>query len=168
MMNPQLEVAVRQIEFARAYTLELISDVPHEDWFRMPEGATTHIGWQVAHLAIAEYGLCLFRQRDRRAEDAELMAGRYRKAYSKGSTPEAGPDNNASPEEILATLDRVHQQALLEMAEIPDRQLAQPVEMPFLGYPTKLGALLFCSHHEFLHAGQIGLLRRLLGKPPLR
>ena len=33
---------------------------------------------------------------------------------------------------------------------------------------TKLGALFFCSVHEMMHAGQIGLLRRLLGKSPLR
>jgi hypothetical protein len=41
--------------------------------------------------------------------------------------------------------------------------------MPYVeGYPNKLGALLMASHHEFLHAGQIGLLRRLLGKVPVR
>lgn len=167
-MNPQLEVAVKQIEFARNYTLELLADVPHDEWFQIPPGASTHIGWQAAHLAIAEYGLCLFRQRDRRPEDAGLMSGKYRKAYGKGSTPDADPANNAAPDEILATLDRVHQQALREIAEIPDAQLAEPVDMPYAGYPTKLGALLFCSHHELLHAGQIGLLRRLLGKHPLR
>jgi hypothetical protein len=31
-----------------------------------------------------------------------------------------------------------------------------------------LDALLFSSKHEMLHAGQIGLLRRLFGKQPLR
>jgi hypothetical protein len=40
--------------------------------------------------------------------------------------------------------------------------------MPFAGFPTKFGSLLFCSHHEMLHAGQIGLLRRLTGKLPIR
>jgi hypothetical protein len=40
--------------------------------------------------------------------------------------------------------------------------------MPYAGYPTKLGALLFCPLHEMIHAGQIGLLRRLMGKPPIR
>jgi uncharacterized damage-inducible protein DinB len=31
-----------------------------------------------------------------------------------------------------------------------------------------MGALNFSADHEYLHAGQIGLLRRLLGKEPLR
>jgi hypothetical protein len=167
-MHPQLEIAIQQIEFARGYTLELINDVPHDDWFRMPAGCASHIGWQAAHLAIAQYGLCLFRQRDRRPDDAELFDGKYRKRYGKGTTPNADPVNNSTPDEILATLDRVHRQSLRELAEIPDAQLAEPCDMPYAGYPTKLGALLFCSHHEMLHAGQIGLLRRLLGKDPLR
>ncbi len=32
---------------------------------------------------------------------------------------------------------------------------------------TKLRALLWCAHHEMLHAGQMGLLRRHLGYPPM-
>jgi signal peptidase I len=44
----------------------------------------------------------------------------------------------------------------------------EPVDEPYAAFATKLGALLFCPAHEMLHAGQIGLLRRLLDKPPLR
>lgn len=32
---------------------------------------------------------------------------------------------------------------------------------------TKMESLLWCAHHEMLHAGQIGLLRRQLGYAPL-
>jgi uncharacterized damage-inducible protein DinB len=31
---------------------------------------------------------------------------------------------------------------------------------------TKLEALFWCSQHELIHAGQIALLRRLIGKEP--
>jgi hypothetical protein len=40
--------------------------------------------------------------------------------------------------------------------------------VPYAAFATKFGGLLFCSHHEMLHAGQIGLLRRLIGKAPVR
>jgi uncharacterized damage-inducible protein DinB len=62
----------------------------------------------------------------------------------------------------------VHQQALKELPVCTQQQLAEPSDEPYAVTPTKLGALFFCSHHEMLHAGQIGLLRRLLGKSPLR
>jgi hypothetical protein len=43
-----------------------------------------------------------------------------------------------------------------------------PLEQPRPLFKTKLGAIEWCAQHEFVHAGQIALLRRLMGKAPLR
>ena len=163
-----LDIARRQIEFARTYTHSLLQDLEDADWFRQPREGVTHIAWQVGHLAMAEYGLCLFRIRGRQPEDLELMSGKFRKQFSKGSLPDSNPATNPSAREIREVLDRVHQQALREMAGYSEALLNEPAEDPRAVFETKLGALFFCSHHELLHAGQIGLLRRLLGKPPVR
>jgi hypothetical protein len=163
-----LQLAIEQVKFAREYTLSLLADIDDAEWFVMPTGANTHIAWQVGHLTMAEYGLCLFRQRGRQSEDLELMPSKFRKQFSRGSTPDPNPTNQPTPAEIRAAFNRVHQQCLQEMGTFPAEQLHEPIDMPYAAYPTKLGALLFCSHHEMLHAGQIGLLRRLLGKPPIR
>ncbi|HPM84627.1 MAG TPA: DinB family protein [Candidatus Anammoximicrobium sp.] len=163
-----LLLAIRQIEFARGYTLSLLDGLTAEDWFRRPTEADTHIAWQIGHLAMAEYGLCLFRIRGRQPEDLDLMSSKFRKQFSKGSQPDPEPANNPTPAELRSVLDRVHQQAAKELAACTEQQLAEPIDEPFAVTPTKLGALFFCSHHEMLHAGQIGLLRRLLGKSPLR
>ena len=166
--TPRLEIARKQIEFARSYTLSLLEDIDDDDWFRRPGNVVTHVAWQIGHLAIAEYGLVLFRQRGRRSEDAELMSARFRKQFSRGSTPDPDPTNCPAPQEIREVFARVHKQALTELASYPEEQLDEPVEEPYAAFATKLGALLFCPAHEMLHAGQIGLLRRLLDKPPLR
>lgn len=166
--SPHLDIAIKQIEFARNYTLSLLKDIDEQSWFTMPPGCATHIGWQVAHLAMAQYGLCLFRVRGRMREDSELMSSKFRKQFSRGSQPDPDPANNPSPSEIRQVFDCVYQQSLREMAGYSDAILSEPVEEPYAAYNTKLGALLFCSHHEMIHAGQIGLLRRLLGKAPVR
>ena len=163
-----LEIARRQIEFARNYTKTLLADVAPGDWFQCPPGCQTHLAWQVGHLAMAEYGLALFRQRGRAENDGDLMSGAFRKQFSKGSVPNADPASNPSPEEILAVFDRVHAQALREIPTFPASELEQKIPEPHAAFDTKLGALLFCAQHEMLHAGQIGLLRRLLGKAPIR
>jgi hypothetical protein len=163
-----LDIARRQIEFARVYTLGLLEDLDEWDWFRRPQEGVTHVAWQVGHLAMAEYGLCLFRIRGRRPEDLDLMSARFRKQFSKGSQPEPDPSVNPHPAEIREVLDRIHQQALREMAGYGEALLNEPAEDPRAVFETKLGSLFFCSHHEMLHAGQIGLLRRLLGKSSLR
>ena len=164
----RLEVAQKQIEFARNYTLSLLEDVETKLWFSMPENSSTHIGWQVGHLAMAEYGLALFRQRGRQPDDTTLMSSRFRKAFSRGSTPNPDPSANPEPNEIREVFDRVHQQVLSELPTFDQAQLDEPVDEPYAGFPTKWGALLFCSHHEMIHAGQIGVIRRLLGKEPVR
>lgn len=166
--STSLHLALASLESARSYTLSLLEDIDSDDWFRMPQGAPTHLAWQIGHLAMAEYGLALFRQRGRQPLDLDLMSSSFRKLFSKGSLPEANPSVYPSMEEIHQTLARVHKQVLAEAPGFSESQLAESVEMPYFGSPTRLGALVFCSHHEMIHAGQIGLLRRLLGKNPVR
>lgn len=161
-------LALAQIEFARAYTLSIIDAIDEGLWFTMPAGCPTHVAWQVGHLAMAEYGLCLFRLRGRQEVDLSLMTSGFRKLFSKGAVPEADASKYPSAAEIRATLDRVHAQVRVEAPGFTEQQLAEPVEMPYAVHANKLGGLLFCSHHEMLHAGQLGLLRRLLGQQPLR
>lgn len=163
-----LKLALRQIEFARGYTLSLLNEIDVSQWFAMPHDAPTHVAWQVGHLAMAEYGLCLFRQRGRQPIDLELMSSKFRKMFGRGSVPVADATQYPSAAEIRATFERVHAQSLLEIPAISPEQLAEPVEMPYAVEATKLGSLLFCSHHEMLHAGQLGLLRRMLGMVPIR
>jgi hypothetical protein len=163
-----LQLALHQIEFARAYTLSIVNEIDESQWFVMPPGCPTHVAWQVGHLAMAEYGLCLFRMRGRQEVDLELMTSGFRKLFSKGTTPESDPARYPSIAEIRATFDRVHAQTLRELPGATEAQLAEPVDMPYAVHANKLGGLLFCSHHEMLHAGQLGLLRRLLGNQPVR
>jgi hypothetical protein len=167
-MHTPLELATKQIEFARQYTLALIEDVADEEWFTIPEGAVSHIGWQVGHLAMAEYGLTLLRIRDRQLEDKELIPNEFLRVFKKGSTPVAGSAGHPSVVEMRQTLDRVHKRALSEMATYSESLLNEPLPDPTAVYPNKLGSLLFCPAHEMLHAGQIGTLRRMLGKTPVR
>jgi len=167
-MDSPLELATKQIAFARSYTVNLLEDLDDDLWFTMPDGCSTHVAWQVAHLAMAQYGLCLFRQRGRADVDRELLPRGFVQKYGKGSTPNPAPEDNLSPAEIREILDRINAQACEEMSGFSDVQLSEPIDMPYAVYPTKLGALVFCADHEMLHAGQIGLLRRLLGKEPIR
>ena len=167
-VSERLEIAKKQIQSARAYTLIMLEGLTEPDWFAMPQSAPTHIAWQVGHLAMAQYGLTLFRQRGRAEVDTKLMSGKFRKKFMKGTLPEPQSDAMPSSSEILEVLHRVNDQMLLEIDTFDGPGLDEPAEMPYAGYPTKYGALLFMPHHEMLHSGQIGLIRRLLGKDPIR
>jgi uncharacterized damage-inducible protein DinB len=86
----------------------------------------------------------------------------------KGTTASSDRGSHPAPEEILAVLDRVHQQVLIEVPRFPDTELDQPIDPPHAVVATRYGSMLFAGDHEMLHAGQIGFLRRLMGKPPVR
>ncbi|RMF39456.1 MAG: DinB family protein [Planctomycetota bacterium] len=162
------DAAIAQMRWLRQYTLQLIDSVPQQQWYEQPAGTPTHVAWQVGHLAVSQYGLMLFRQRGRAAGDLEIMPGWLRKRFGRGSSPMPCDGDAPAPATLLEYLHRIHQQSLEESSQLSATTLREPVDLPYAAFPNKLGALLLCPIHESIHAGQIGLVRRLLGYPPLR
>lgn len=160
--------AVGQIKFARQYTLGLLDATPKELWFQVPDGLPTNIAWQVGHLAVSQYGLLMFRVRGRRPEDLKLIPGKFRKKYSRQTTPSDDEAVQPTADELIDKLARVHELALDVLDAVAPKVLLEPMDEPFAAYPTKLGAILFCPLHEHIHIGQIGLIRRAFGLEPVR
>jgi uncharacterized damage-inducible protein DinB len=167
MPESNLALAIDQIRFARGYTLQLIADIDPAEWFHMPGGGVTHVAWQLGHLAMAEYRLALERTRGSLPEDDALIGEPFLKAFGRASAPSPDARQYPSPAEIRAVLDRVHEQTLRELPGLSEAALAEPPTKPHKLAATKLASILWCGQHEMLHAGQIGLLRRTLGRPPL-
>jgi uncharacterized damage-inducible protein DinB len=163
----RLQLAIDQIIFARNYTLELLEQTPSAEWYRQSAGGVSHVAWQVGHLAYAEYRLALWRIRGQQLEDDTLFSHDFVRLFGPDSVPDFDPANYLAPAEIRAMLDRVHERTLRELRSLDEAELDQPVPHPHRFAKTKLLALLWCAQHEMLHAGQIGLLRRLLGYPPM-
>jgi hypothetical protein len=161
-----LNRAIEQIRFARWYTSELLSDIPLDQWFQMPAVDSTHVAWQAGHLAFAQHALCIMRQRPERPEDEQLIPAAFRQLFGRNSLPSADPAAYPSAAEIRATFDRVHDHVLHEIADFDPASLNAPGLKPHRFCKTRLDSLFWCSQHELVHAGQIALLRRLLGKSP--
>ena len=160
---------VRDIRKARMYTEDMLSHVDQADWFRQPSEGVTHVAWQVGHLAMAQYSLALKRVRGEEAGDGELISPEFRKLFGKGSTPVPDPAVFPTPEEIRAVFDQVNRQVLAESSDWSEDLLAEATgEPPHPMFKTKEEAIRWSIQHEFIHAGQIGLLRRLFGATPLR
>jgi hypothetical protein len=163
-----LQSALEQFRAARKYTLALVDGFSPEQWFWVPTPPVSHVAWQIGHLAVAQYGLMLFRQRGRLLEDADLLPSEFRKAFAKGTNPQDDSKAYPPPNEILAVLRRVNDQVEREAGAYDPARMDDPTDPPHAGPATRLGSLMFAAHHEMLHGGQIGLLRRLMGLNPLR
>jgi hypothetical protein len=163
----RVQLAVEQIVFARNYTMRLLDQTPVAEWFRQPPGGVSHVAWQVGHLAFAQYRMALERIRGPLPQDADLISAEFLRLFGRDSVPDPDPAKYPTPAEIRAVFDRVHEQVLRELRGLDEGELDRPVRRPHPLVQTKLWALLWCAQHEAVHAGQIGLLRRQLGYPPL-
>ena len=161
----RLQLTIEQIVFARKYTIGLLDQTPMVEWFRQPPGGVSHVAWQVGHIAFSEYRLALWRIRGERPDDDALFPPEFKRLFGADSVPQGG--SAFPPAELRAVLDRVHEQVLRELPGLDEAELDLAVPHPHPFAKTKFLALLWCAQHEMLHAGQIGLLRRLLGYPPL-
>jgi uncharacterized damage-inducible protein DinB len=156
-----------EIDAARKYTYGLLEAFDERQWFRQPNEGVTHIAWQVGHLAIAQYSLALSRLRGVQLGDDAILPASYEALFSRTTVPDPDATKYPAPAEIRATLDRVHVRVRDEVSKYSDAELAAAaIGKPHPVFMTKLGALVWCARHEMIHAGQIGLLKRLLGAPP--
>lgn len=167
MNTTPLQLAIDRIAVARKYTVNLIDHIDPALWFQQPSGGVTHVAWQVGHLAFAEYRLALERVRGVLPGDAKLLPEAFTALFGRTSTPDADATKYPAPSEIRGVFDAVHAQVMQEAPAYRDMDIDRPTDKPHPAFTTKIGALLWCSMHEMTHAGQIGLLRRFLGMPPL-
>ena len=161
-----------QLNRTRVLSLQMIDRIDHEKWYEMPMGIT-HVAWNVGHIAIAEYFLGLFLVRGPRDSDATIIPETYRGLFGYGSEVSADPTIYPSPDELLTVLEQVHKQVMLETNEMPAQVLTEACvfdDPEFDHHPIftrKGGALEWLTHHEHIHIGQIGFLRRTFGDKPI-
>ncbi|MED5401465.1 MAG: DinB family protein [Planctomycetota bacterium] len=164
----RISEVIDRIQSVRDYTAGLVDAVPESDWFRQPAEGVTHVAWQVGHMAMAQYRLALDLVRGVQPGDDELIGARVLDTYGKDSIPDPDPSANAGVEEIRSAYDAVHLAVIREIGGMDDSILDEPSSRPHPVFDTKGGALEWSAWHEMLHAGQIGLIRRLLGEKWLR
>jgi hypothetical protein len=163
----QIELARQRIQFAREYTHKLLDKTDVKDWYRIPQAGVSHIAWQMGHMAISEYRLALERLRGVLPDDQNLITERFLRAFGRVSVPDADVSRHLPVEELRSVFDRVHAQVLKELLTFTDADLEEPVLKPHALAKTKGESLFWCAHHEGVHTGHIGLLRRQLGYDPV-
>lgn len=161
------EFALHSLRCARGYVQTLLDSVPEDRWFEMP-GGITHVAWQVGHLAVSQARLVFVRVLGEPEDLAGTLPDGYASLFGKGSAPL--PDAAAYPTlgELRGAFNGVYSRVLVTVPTLTESLLCEPVANPHPAFDDKFGALLWAARHELVHAGQIGLLRRLMGGSPLR
>jgi hypothetical protein len=90
-------------------------------------------------------------------------------AYATGSSPRTSPQPPVGLARIAAGIGTTGEFLLAKFESLSDEELGQPLDPKSVRAPLDppvLGSLLsFFVVHEGYHSGQLGLARRVLGKP---
>jgi hypothetical protein len=117
------------------------------------------LAWQLGHLACVEDEVgWLFGGVDRLAP-SELQA-----ICSTGSPPPSGSTPFPSMEQLWALLNATHTRLLEVLGQAGEEGLARPPRQPNPYFRSLGQAIYEAALHETYHVGEIGALRKSLGK----
>jgi hypothetical protein len=165
-MEPSAAAAslVRTLDRARAITLACVADFDDADLRRGAEFGLNPAAWILGHLAYSELRLCLHFAFGVPVDVTELGA-----TFGRGAARPA-PETLPGLDDLRALLADAHARtlAMLEVADAEDLE-HPPVNVlsAFPDLPCRSDVVLQAALHESQHAGQLFVLRKLLGKPAI-
>jgi len=159
-----LDLLINRIDAARNWTRNLLADLSDREWFFQPGPGLHSPAWIVGHLTWAEWGLAGVRCCER-----EPLPPPTADLFGRGSIPSGDPKSYPSIAELRAQRDQVHNDLLPLIRKLTPAQLAQsPKGDPHPMFSTRGQVLGMVAMHESFHAGQLALLRRLMGRAAQR
>jgi DinB superfamily len=152
-----------------------LDGVTHEESLHIPQPAGNCINWVLGHIVTARGAVLSLasggnplQMGDAAAGSIPAQMGDAAARYRRGSGPIHNGDNVLDLSTLRGFLADSQQQLIPALAVISEETLALPVPEAMRRPPLtgSVGeALARLVFHEGYHNGQIGLLRRLAGKP---
>ena len=150
----------RLFEFTYNVTLQNVAGFTHEESLREPPSAGNPLNWVVGHIVATRNHTLNTLGRDIFWSDEDIAR------YDRGSKPYADGWEALPFEKVLADYDASQNTLREALAALTPEQLSAP--LPEDKNPFKLGSLgemlAAFNFHEAYHAGQTGILRRILGR----
>lgn len=139
-----------------------VGDFSDEDLLVRPVPGANHTAWQLGHLISSERSMIGAVG----ASAPELPAGF---AEQHGKDKAASDAGFAKKAEYLELYNTVRAATLEALAKIDEKEFDKPNphEMSKKIAPTIGSLFMLAANHEMMHAGQVAVARRKLGKPVL-
>jgi len=151
----------RAFQFTQLTLSRNIDDVTETESLVIPEGADNSINWLVGHILAtrARFIQLMGAEPFWGEQQVSLYLPENRERFAAAPMPIA--QLKSALEDSLTVIEKALHNSESRLSKSTGRQ-------PMFGeIETILHRLLFLACHEAYHAGQIGLIRRLLGKPGL-
>ena len=162
-MNTPANKIVHSLTVSKALLVRYCEDLSAEEYLHRPAPSANCVAWLLGHLTLS----------DRRTfstvfgeESLPALPEGFEKRFSRSEgCPQAEEFGDVTN---LLPLFVIHRDLLIEkVTTASPEQLSDDLEKPHPMFSTPGEMLSFMSVHTAMHAGQITMIRRSLGKPPL-
>jgi hypothetical protein len=138
-----------------------LADLGPQEYLHRPTPKANCAAWIVGHLTLTDRnGL-----KRLGAAAPELPAGFDHQFSREEGCPQAGDFGDVS--RLIPLFDENRGRLVEAVRAAPAEVLDRPIEPPHPMFATVAGSLAFLAMHTTMHAGQISIIRRSLGRPPL-
>ena len=163
------ELLTDQMDDTRKWLLLLVEDLVGDEWGHQPAAGLPHPLWVCGHVAVAQ-NLLIFKRCLGTSELDDEFSAHFPLRQPVWAISEHGYPTAA---EVLKVMSDMHARAGQVVRGMTDEFLAEPAygkntttRNPH--YTDKCGAIAHVARHEAFHAGQVAMIRRLLGRSFLR
>lgn len=159
-----------QIIESRNFVNRLISEIPQDLWYTIPQNTDSNFAWQVGHLMISQNFHAITCITGRNTKVAELIPiVDYVKIFNGMGTLHRSVEKNLIPAyELKDQFDAIHEICIDNLSRLNDDILFEQLEPIPFKHPVainKYEALSWCFKHEMWHSAEMEELKRMLGYP---
>lgn len=166
----KIDFLKEQLIEARAFVNRLMSELPEDLWYVIPEGTDSNFIWQVGHLLVSQNFHTLTAITGVNERVGQLVPIKeYNRIFNGMGTLHRSIEKDLIPVATLREqLDSVHHICIENLELLNDEILVEPLApLPFK-HPvadTKYEALSWSFKHEMWHSAEMEAIKRELGHP---
>lgn len=166
----KIDFLKEQIIEARAFVNRLMSELPEDLWYVVPDGTDSNFIWQAGHLLVSQNFHTMTAVTGVNERVGRLMPIKeYNKIFNGMGTLHRSITKDLIPvTKLREQLDNVHQICIENLELMNDEALVEPLApLPFK-HPvaeTKDEALSWSFKHEMWHSAEMEAIKRDLGYP---
>jgi uncharacterized damage-inducible protein DinB len=157
------EMIVHSLHAAQLMLHRFLDELKPEEFLHQPCPGGNCAAWIVGHLVCSAH-----RQLKSlgAADVPELPAG-FAERFATTKAAASTPGDYGDPKELLRLFDAVHQRLSAQVRQMTDAALAGPPPFATPLFANTGEALNFMGLHIAMHMGQVSVIRRSLGYPPV-
>lgn len=159
-----------QIIESRNFVNRLISEIPQDLWYTIPNSTDSNFAWQIGHVMMAQnfHAITVITGRNEKVIDL-IPIVQYNKIFNgMGSLHRSVDKDLISPAKLKEQFDTVHKICIDTLTKLNDDVLDNKLEPIPFKHPiaeTKYEALSWCFKHEMWHSAEMEAIKRNLGYP---